>query len=51
MNACWVDCSCAHPLFRSVPMQAIELLTDCYMLVQGNTVSVMGPYKGLKQVP
>jgi rRNA processing protein Krr1/Pno1 len=25
-------------------------LTECYVLVQGNTVSVMGPYKGLKQV-
>ena len=30
--------------------QAIELLTDCYILVQGNTVAVMGPFKGLKQV-
>eukprot|EP00163_Fabomonas_tropica_P000914 TRINITY_DN1066_c0_g1_i1.p1 TRINITY_DN1066_c0_g1~~TRINITY_DN1066_c0_g1_i1.p1 ORF type:complete len:378 (+),score=85.87 TRINITY_DN1066_c0_g1_i1:485-1618(+) len=31
-------------------LKAIELLTDCYMLVQGNTVSCMGPYAGLKQV-
>lgn len=30
--------------------QAIELLTGCYILVQGTTVSVMGPYKGLKTV-
>jgi ribosomal RNA assembly protein len=30
--------------------QAIELLTQCYVLVQGNTVSVMGPYKSLKEV-
>lgn len=35
----------------SIPiMQAIELLTQCYVLVQGNTVSVMGPYKSLKEV-
>ena len=30
--------------------QAIELLTQCYVLVQGTTVSAMGPYKGLKEV-
>jgi rRNA processing protein Krr1/Pno1 len=30
--------------------QAIELLTQCYVLVQGSTVSVMGPFKGLKEV-
>ncbi|CAE6516546.1 unnamed protein product [Rhizoctonia solani] len=30
--------------------QAIELLTGCYVLVQGSTVSVMGPYKALKEV-
>ena len=31
-------------------LQAIELLTQCYVLVQGTTVSAMGPYKGLKEV-
>jgi ribosomal RNA assembly protein len=31
-------------------LKAIELLTKCYMMVQGNTVSAMGPYKGLKDL-
>lgn len=31
-------------------LKSIELLTNCYVLVQGNTVSALGPYRGLKQV-
>ncbi|XP_064634561.1 KRR1 small subunit processome component homolog [Lineus longissimus] len=31
-------------------LKAIELLTGCYVLVQGNTVSTLGPYRGLKEV-
>lgn len=31
-------------------LKALELLTETYILVHGNTVSIMGPYKGLKEV-
>lgn len=30
--------------------QALELLTNCYVMVQGNTVSALGPFGGLKEV-
>ena len=29
-------------------LKSLELLTSCYILVQGNTVTCMGPFKGLK---
>lgn len=31
-------------------LRAIELVTDCYVMVQGNTVAAMGDIKGLKHV-
>eukprot|EP00262_Sarcandra_glabra_P011597 TRINITY_DN2820_c0_g2_i6.p1 TRINITY_DN2820_c0_g2~~TRINITY_DN2820_c0_g2_i6.p1 ORF type:complete len:383 (+),score=110.92 TRINITY_DN2820_c0_g2_i6:351-1499(+) len=35
---------------NSSTLKAIEILTGCYVLVQGSTVATMGSFKGLKQV-
>ena len=35
---------------KLLSLKALELLTQCSIMVQGNTVATLGPYKGLKQV-
>ncbi|XP_044733509.1 KRR1 small subunit processome component homolog [Chrysoperla carnea] len=31
-------------------LKSIEIITNCYVLVQGQTVAALGPYRGLQQV-
>nr|GMD24198.1 KRR1 small subunit processome component [Ipomoea batatas] len=35
---------------NSSTLKALEIVTGCYILVQGNTVAAMGSFKGLKQL-
>ena len=47
---CVCVCVCCVCVLCVCVVQAIELLTQCYVLVQGNTVSGVGHFRGLKQL-
>ena len=51
MTGTWEENSFTTNLkYLHIFSKALELLTQCYIMVQGNTVATLGPYKGLKQV-
>ncbi len=35
---------------KGMTLKALEILTNCYIMVQGNTVSVMGNFKDVKVI-
>ncbi|KAG4387846.1 hypothetical protein GLYMA_09G058066v4 [Glycine max] len=46
------SCICWSPYWSRLieRVGALEILTGCFILVQGNTIAVMGSFIGLKQV-
>lgn len=47
---CPFCCNFFWEFFIFFVVQALELLTNCYVMVQGNTVSALGSFNGLKEV-
>ncbi|KAG4990626.1 hypothetical protein JHK87_024083 [Glycine soja] len=48
--SCWLQLCNSHFSNYYTGVQALEILTGCFILVQGNTIAVMGSFIGLKQV-